>query len=51
VVDSEIYHRSFAAEEGARINGTLQCRDEPAAQRSDHYDGKESARTKAIGRS
>lgn len=49
VVDSEIHHRSFAAEEGARIKGTLQCRDEPAAKRPGNGDGKENARTKATG--
>jgi len=27
-VESEIYHRSFSAEEGARIKGTLQCKDD-----------------------
>lgn len=50
VVDSEIHHRSFAAEEGARIKGTLQCRDEPAARRSETGDSKESVPAKTTGR-
>jgi cytoskeletal protein CcmA (bactofilin family) len=43
-VDSEIYHRSFAAEEGARIKGTLQCKDDPREE----CRSKESVRTKAV---
>jgi len=46
-VDSEIYHRSFAAEEGARIKGTLQCKDEPREERA----SKESVRTKVVAAS
>jgi len=44
-VDSEIYHRSFAAEEGARIKGTLQYKDEPREGRV----SKDSVRTKVVG--
>jgi cytoskeletal protein CcmA (bactofilin family) len=44
-VDSEIYHRSFAADEGARIKGTLQWKDEPREVRA----SKDSARTKVVG--
>jgi len=44
-VESEIYHRSFSAEEGARINGTLQCKDEPQEGRA----RKESVRAKVVG--
>ncbi len=43
-VDSEIFHRSFAAEEGARIKGTLQYKDEPREGRA----SKESVRTKVV---
>jgi len=46
-VDSEIYHRSFAAEEGARIKGTLQCKDEPREERA----SKESVRPKVVASS
>ncbi|HMN37893.1 MAG TPA: polymer-forming cytoskeletal protein [Hyphomicrobium sp.] len=31
VVDCEIYHESFAAEEGARVNGSLHAQDEASA--------------------
>lgn len=48
-VDSEIYHRSFAAEEGARIKGTLQCMDEAADRQASHDKSKQSARTKPVG--
>jgi cytoskeletal protein CcmA (bactofilin family) len=41
-VESDIYHRSFAAEEGARIKGTLQYKDEPREGPAN----KESVRTK-----
>jgi cytoskeletal protein CcmA (bactofilin family) len=50
-VDSEIYHRTFSAEEGARIKGTLQCRDEGPAERAHNREAKASAGTKAVGRS
>jgi cytoskeletal protein CcmA (bactofilin family) len=43
-VESEIYHRSFAAEEGARIKGTLQYKDEPRERRAN----KECAGTKVV---
>jgi len=46
-VDSEIYHRSFSAEEGARIKGTLQCKDEPREERA----SKDSVRTKVVASS
>ena len=49
-VDSEIYHRAFSAEEGARIKGTLQCSDEAVAERADNGEAKERTRTKAVTR-
>jgi cytoskeletal protein CcmA (bactofilin family) len=44
-VDSEIYHRSFSAEEGARIKGTLQSKDEPREGRA----SKDSVPAKVVG--
>jgi len=32
IVDSEISHMTFSAEEGARVKGSLKFRDEPIAQ-------------------
>ncbi len=49
-VDSEIYHRSFSAEEGARIKGSLRSKDELAERVASTGEGKESTRTKAAGR-
>jgi cytoskeletal protein CcmA (bactofilin family) len=49
-VSSEIYHRTFSAEEGARIKGTLQCKDEGPAGRAHNREAKTSAGTKAVGR-
>lgn len=50
-VESEIYHRTFSAEEGARIKGTLQCSDEAVAEGSHSRDAKASTGTKAVARS
>jgi cytoskeletal protein CcmA (bactofilin family) len=50
-VDSEIYHLTFSAEEGARIKGSLRSKDELIEGPTRAGEGKESARTKVGGRS
>ena len=50
VVDSEILHRTFSAEEGARIRGTLRSKDEPLDGPANDIEAKESARAKVARR-
>jgi cytoskeletal protein CcmA (bactofilin family) len=50
-VDSEICHRSFSAEEGARIRGSLRARDEAPSGLTKDVEAKDGARTKAPLRS
>jgi cytoskeletal protein CcmA (bactofilin family) len=49
-VDSEIYHRSFSAEEGARIKGSLRSKDELLDGLTNDVEAKESARAKVVRR-
>lgn len=48
-VDSEIYHGSFAAEEGARIEGTLQCNDEPRESGASKENGQTKGAASSTG--
>jgi cytoskeletal protein CcmA (bactofilin family) len=50
-VDSEIYHRIFSAEEGARIKGSLRSKDETPAEVTKDVEAKDGARTKGAFRS
>src|SRR3990172_12488983 len=45
-VDSEICHRTFSAEEGARIKGTLRSKEEPLGGLTKDVEAKDGARTK-----
>lgn len=48
-VDSEIHHRTFSAEEGARIKGSLRSKDDPALTKD--AEAKNGPRTKTAVRS
>jgi cytoskeletal protein CcmA (bactofilin family) len=50
-VDSEICHRSFSAEEGARIRGSLRARDDAPSGLTKDVEAKDGPRTKAPLRS
>jgi cytoskeletal protein CcmA (bactofilin family) len=47
-VDSEISHRTFSAEEGARIKGSLRSKEESAGDLSKDAGIKDGARTKLV---
>jgi cytoskeletal protein CcmA (bactofilin family) len=40
IVDSEICHQTFAAEEGARVKGALKFSDEPLTAQSEGYEAQ-----------
>ena len=50
-VDSEISHRIFSAEEGARIKGSLRSKDESPGGLTKDSGVKDSVRTKLVSRS
>ena len=50
-VDSEICHRMFSAEEGARIKGSLRSKDESPGGLTKDVGAKDGARTKLVPRS
>ncbi len=50
-VDSEICHRTFSAEEGARIKGSLRSKEEAVVGLSKDAAAKDGARTKLVVRS
>jgi cytoskeletal protein CcmA (bactofilin family) len=50
-VDCEICHRTFSAEEGARIKGSLRSKDESPGGLSKDVGVKDGARTKLVSRS